>query len=291
MTPLTHDIGTPPLTPSQGETRAGRSKNEQIAALRRTVAQLERGAIDAAPAHLSLGLPEVHRHLPGPGLPLGALHEVLAATYGDRPAAFGFVAALAACALRAQGKAGGGPLVFIAPRRCFADFGAPYGHGLRALGINLGRVLLVETQNDQDALWAMEEALRPEAAACAVAGTIDGKLDLTESRRLNLTASSSGALLAVLRSHAATGSSAAATRWRVAAAASGRDRFGALSGPRWNVTLERCRNGRPGHWLLEWNHVADRFHLAQVVADRAPAARPGQATGPSAVQRGLRRVG
>ena len=36
------------------------------------------------------GLPEVDQHLPGSGLTGGALHEVIAASHGDRPAAFGF---------------------------------------------------------------------------------------------------------------------------------------------------------------------------------------------------------
>lgn len=280
MTLVPHIIGAPPVPPARTKTTGSGSKDARLAELRRTVARLERGPIGATLAHLSLGLPEIHRHLAGPGLALGALHEILAAAHGDRAAAFGFVAALGARALRVRR----GPFLLIAPRRCFAEFGTPYGLGLRSLGLDLDRVLLVETRNDQDALWAMEEALGPETAAAAIAGVIGGKLGLTESRRLNLAAAASGALLTLLRSHDATGTTAALTRWRVAAALAGRDRFGALSGPRWNVALERCRNGRAGHWLLEWDHVADRFRLAQVVADRAPAARPGQAAAQPAAQ-------
>ncbi|HKU96772.1 MAG TPA: ImuA protein, partial [Vineibacter sp.] len=61
------------------------------------------------------------------------------------------------------------------------------------------------------------------------------------------------------------------------AAAASRDRFGAFAHWRWQVALERCRNGRPGHWTLEWDHVAYRLRLAEVVADRAPAAGDRQA--------------
>ena len=108
-----------------------------------------------------------------------------------------------------------------------------------------------------------------------VAGAIAGNLDLTTSRRLNLAAAAHATPLVLLRTPIAAGTSAAATRWRIAAAPAARDRFGAFAGPRWRVALERCRNGRPGQWLIEWNHVAHRFRLVEGVADRAPAARAG----------------
>ena len=129
---------------------------------------------------------------------------------------------------------------------------------------------------DKDALWAMEEALRPEVAAAAVAGAVEGDLDLTMSCRLNLAAAGSGTPFILLRPPVTTGTSAAATRWRIAAAPAGRDRFGAFARCRWSVALERCRNGRPGHWLLEWDHVAHRFGLAEILADRAPSAGASQ---------------
>src|SRR5262249_62252919 len=129
--------------------------------------------------HLPSGLPEIDCLLPGSGLPCGTLHEVIAAVHGDKAAAFGFVVALTTCALAARP----GPVVLVAARRCFADFGAPYGHGLHRLGCDVGRLVLVETRLDQDALWAMEEALRPEVAAAAAAGAGGGGLDAAKGRR------------------------------------------------------------------------------------------------------------
>lgn len=247
-------------------------RTQPIAALRQTVARLESAFPDAAPVPLPFGVPEIDRHFPASGLTGGALHEVIATSHGDRPAAFGFALALTIRALAAcRGSA-----VLIAACRCFADFGEPYGHGLRRLGVDVGRLVLVETRLDKDALWAMEEALQPEVAAAAVAGAVEGDLDLTMSRRLNLAAAASGRPLILLRSPLTAGTSAAATRWRIAAAPAGRDRFGTFAFCRWNVALERCRNGRPGHWLLEWNHVAHRFDLAEILADRAPAAGAGR---------------
>jgi protein ImuA len=235
------------------------------------VADLECATLpDTARAGLSLGLPVIDRHFPGAGLACGALHEVVAATHGDRPAAFGFVVALMARALAARP----GPVILIAPRRCFADFGKPYGHGLRQLGLDVGRLVLIETRGDKDALWAMGEALRSKATA-AVAGALERDLDLTMSRRLSLAATASGTPLLLLEPSPAAGASAAATRWRVAAAPAARDRYGAFARCRWSVGLERCRNGRTGQWLFEWDHVAHRFRLAEVLADRAPVEGAG----------------
>jgi len=245
---------------------------QHLDALRQVVARLESGVPDAAPMSLPFVLPEIDRHLPGSGLACGALHEAIAASHGDRAAAFGFAVALM---IRAH-MVRNGSVMLIAARRCFADFGRPYGHGLRQMGLDISRLVLVETRLDKDALWAMEEALRSEVAAAAVVGAVDGYLDLTMSRRLNLAAAGSGAPLILLRPPVTIGTSAAATRWRIAAAPSARDRFGTFGFCRWNVTLERCRNGRPGNWLLEWNHVAHRFGLAEIMAGRAPFAIASQ---------------
>jgi protein ImuA len=242
----------------------------RIAALRRGLAKLER-AHRGAPAYLSLGVPEIHARLAGPGLACGMLNEIAAAAHGDRPAAFGFVIALLAGALGARR----GPAVFITSRRGLVDFGAPYGHGLSQLGLDVGRLLLVETQNDKDALWALEETLRSRTRPAMVAGAVAGRLDLTTSRRLNLAAAAHATPLALLRPPGSAGMSAAATRWRIASAPAARDRFGAFEHPRWRLALERCRNGRTGNWLVEWNHVAHRFRLVESVADRAPVERAG----------------
>jgi protein ImuA len=255
-----------------GGVQASGPKAHRIAVLRQAVAHLECASLpDTAAAGLSLGLPLVDRHFPGARLACGALHEVVAATHGDGPAVFGFVVALMTRALAARP----GPVILIAPRRCFEDFGKPYGHGLRRLGLDVGRLVLIETRSDKDALWAMGEALHSKAAA-AVVGALGRDLDLTMSRRLSLAAAASGAPLLLLRPSPATGATAAATRWRVAVAPAARGRYGALARCRWSVTLERCRNGCTGQWLFEWDHVAHRFRLAEVLADRVPAEGAGQ---------------
>jgi protein ImuA len=173
--------------------------------------------------------------------------------------------------------------VFVAARRALSEFGDPYGHGLAQMGLKVGRLILVEARTDKDALWAIEETLRSEARPAVVAGAVAGGLDLTSSRRLNLAAAPQRTPLMLLCGPKSAGTSAAATRWRIAAAPAARDRFGALAAPRWHVALERSRLGsrhgspmdRPGAWLIEWNHVAHRFRVVDGLADRPPAAGTG----------------
>jgi protein ImuA len=113
----------------------------------------------------------------------------------------------------------------------------------------------------------MEEALRSGAPA-AVVGVID-KLDLKTSQRLQLAATDAGLPLFLLRPAEILESSAAATRWRVGTAPATRDRFGLITRSRWQLMLERCRNGRAGEWMVEYDHVAHRFSLAAALADPA----------------------
>jgi protein ImuA len=104
-------------------------------------------------------------------------------------------------------------------------------------------------------------------------------VDLTAGRRLQLACEKQGATAFVLqrkpfggRSRRAPGSTAA-TRWRVASAPSEppAGEFG-LGAPRFAVTLERCRGGRTGAFLLEagaaysWES-ADGPHPLRLVAD------------------------
>jgi hypothetical protein len=167
---------------------------------------------------------------------------------------------------RKRGPGGGRePLFLVLPTYGLRDYGRPYGHGLNALGLDPGRLILAETAHRKDTLWAMEEAVRSRAPA-AVAGVID-QLDLKTSQRLHLAATDCGLPLFLLRPAEILEASAAATRWRVGPAPAARDRFGLITHARWHLTLERCRNGRAREWMVEYDHVAHRFSLAATLAD------------------------
>ena len=250
---------TPPTALSVMRNRAAVAEE-----LRRLLPRME-GFRAAKP--IPFGLSAIDRYLPQGGLAGGALHEVVpeeAAT----PAAFGFVVALLARLSRTS------PLILVIPAYGLRDYGRPHGHGLHALGLDPNRLILVETAHRKETLWAMEEALRSRAPA-AVAGVID-KLDLKTSQRLHLAATDCGLPLFLLRPAADLELSAAATRWRVGTAPAARDRFGLIVRSRWRLTLERCRNGRAGEWMVEYDHVAHRFSLATALADPARSRGAGE---------------
>lgn len=236
------------------------------------VRELRRLLPDAAEARagagaLPLGVPRIDSHLPLGGLTLGALHEIAPATEADRPAAFGFLAAL--LGRTASEK----PLLLILPAAAAHAAGRPSGHGLQRLGLDPARVILVDAADDKQSLWAIQEGLRAGALA-AVAGALD-RLDLKISQRLHHAAGEAGLPLLLLRPPRIADASAAATRWRIRAATAARDRFGLIDRWRWGLCLERSRNGRPGEWEVEFDHAAHRFSLASALADPALSRRAG----------------
>src|SRR5262249_22520916 len=108
-----------------------------------------------------------------------------------------------------------------------------------------------------------------------VTGVLERRPDLTASRRLNLAAAALATPLTLASSDKAGAASAAATCWRLSTLPASRDCFGSLSHPRWSLSLERCRHGRPGKWSVEWNHVTHSFSLVEIMADRPSAQGAG----------------
>ncbi len=227
------------------------------------------GFSQGLPQALPFGVPAIDSVLPDGGLPRGALHELVPESAAALPAAFGFMAAILTRLVGSHTH----PLFFVLPAYGRRDHGRLQGHGLNGLGLDPTRVILVETAHRKDMLWALAEALH-SGAPQAVAGMID-RLDLKTSQKLNLAASDAGLPLFLIRPAHSLESSAATTRWRIDVRPGARDRFGLLARPRWHLTLERCRNGRPGEWVVEYDHVAHRFSLAAALADPAFSRRPG----------------
>jgi protein ImuA len=210
----------------------------------------------------SFGLPALDRHLPHQGLSLASVHEIHAASVLDLPAALGFLTALLV-SLPQQG-----PIFIVTSAQSLASLGRLHGHGLQSLGLDPSRIMVVEARKETDAFWALEESLR-SGAASVVVGLIAQSFDLKKSQRLSLAAREARRPLLLLRPPNAAVASAAETRWRIAAAPCQREPSGALVSWRWQVTLERCRNGSTGEFVLEWFHASHRFDLAAALADPA----------------------
>jgi protein ImuA len=227
----------------------------------------------------AFGLNAVDSALPQGGLLCNALHEVVPAMEGalesTLAAVFGFVAALVTrlAAVTKRGKDNNAPLVFVMPAYGQRRYGRLSGQGLKSFGLDPASVILAETAHRKDTLWTMTEALR-SIAPQAVVGLID-TLDLKTSQKLHLAATDCGLPLFLIRPPRILEASAAATRWRIGTAEAARDRFGLYVRPRWHLRLERCRNGRPGEWVVEYDHVTHCFSLAAALANPSFSRRPG----------------
>jgi protein ImuA len=217
----------------------------------------------------------------GGGLACGALHELAPAAPIHLGATSGFAIALALLAARGRGE-----VLWIATDFAAGEGGGPYGPGLDLFGLPSARLLVLRVPRPVDVLWAMEEALRCRALACAVAELTGhgAEADLTATRRLALAARDGGGFGLFIRHRATAIPSAAATRWHIAAAPSEPDAYGGFGRARFDLTLSKNRRGPSGRWLIEWNHHECAFQTAIPVGvaaaafdrpDRAPLVRTG----------------
>ncbi len=250
---------------------ASSARDARLVALREEIGAIER----PAPARggrlvLSLGIGEVDSRLAAGGL-LPALHEAAAASPapGDDAAATLFLAALAALFSRARGGGKGQVLWALARRDLF-------GPGLAQAGLGPERLIYAECRNDAEVLAVVEEGVRHGGLA-AVIGEV-GRADMAATRRLQLAAEDKGTPALLLRRWRKAGAdplappSAAATRWRIAAAPAAPLAHEGVGRARWRVELARQRGGPPHSWLLEAPDAEARLALPARSGDRKIAA-------------------
>lgn len=229
----------------------------------------------------SFGSPEIDAHLVG-GLDPCGVHEIKPALpapgragAGARAAALTLALGLAVRRLQTLHPAAdpAPPVLLCATDAAIADIGRPYGPGLVSLGLDPGRLVLVEARRATDALAAVEEGLRSSAVALVLA-LLDA-VETTPARRLSLAAETGATPCLLLTAGSAPGAMSAVTRWRVAPAPAAPHPFdpAAPGNARHAVHLERCRLGAVRGSLppltLEWCHETHRFRVAALVAHRA----------------------
>lgn len=284
------------MTPAARKAAYIRTKGElmvrpdrDIEALRVRLRAMETDSHPVDDARFDLGFEEADRRLGG--LATHALHEVYAATTLDATAALGFALGLVrrAAADRA--------LVWGVQAMAGLETGHIHGPGLRELGLDPGRVVLVRVKETKDLLAAGEEAL-----ACGAVGAVlltawgEAKaLSLTATRRLSMAAAQGRATAILTRLAAQPQPGAAESRWRVKGALSRALEADAPGHPTFEVELLRHRLGaQPRTWIMEWNRERGVFQkggperLEQpTISDGvvSPVADGSAATGGGAVRR------
>ena len=229
----------------------------QAIARRRSLAGLRRRIADIEKLEFA-GLPGTDDLACGP-VPLmrGAVHEFRAGDYRDAPSVLGLVLALAGAASAKLLL----PIIWIGQTRDVFHEGVPYGCGLNFYGVDSALCIFVHARDAKNVLWAAEEAARHDAIVLIEFWKPHSVFDLTAMRRLQLSAEKSGARLFLLQDARVEGPSAARTRWRVGPAPSAEDPLDerGLGRPRWDVDLEKSRDGGRGRWVLEWDHANRRL--------------------------------
>ncbi|WP_026987054.1 ImuA family protein [Fodinicurvata fenggangensis] len=239
------------------------SGTSTIARLRAEIRHLEPGQ-RCSGAVLPFEVPALDAQLPGGGLALGALHEVLGGERGppDEAAATLFTAGIAA---RTRG-----PVLWCLRQ---PDLFAP---ALAQAGLAPERVIHVEAPDEAALLNCLEEGLR-HGGLGAVVGEVP-KLSMKASRRLQLAAEGRDTLaLALHRTPRPSGAagqgppSAATTRWRIAACPSVPLPVPGVGRARWRVELLRVRGGTGTELTLEACDATGRLDLPAGLADGSGA--------------------
>ncbi len=188
------------------------------------------------------------------------------------------VAALGYALSQTQGH--DGALLWVQDRMSSLELGRPFGRGIRRGFAITGPILHVGVRTAQDALWAMEEALRCTAVA-AVVGELWGlpkALNFTASKRLAMRSERSGTPLYLIRHGAARELSAARDRWCIRSLPSAPHPHDdkAPGAPRWALERFRSRAHQTGEWEGRYDRkthdlaLSARFGVGLLGAAPAP---------------------
>lgn len=248
---------------------------------RQKITPVLQGLVGERPFTCSTGQPRVRLGHPRAdaalfgGFKQNALHEVFAEAAGEKAMAAGFALALAA-RVETERKW----LLWVRQDFSALEAGELHGNGLLELGNDPARVLVVHAPDAAAALRAGYEGLICKGLA-AVIIEIWGEpkvLDLTASRKLTLMAEQHSVMAVLLRFGAEPKPSTAETRWlvRTATSASADENWGR---PEFDAALVRNRQGRTGHWVMEWD-CHERIFRESAAHSRAftsaPSDRPAE---------------
>lgn len=218
-------------------------KKEIIRQLKKKLLTMEGFSTGPDSQQPDFGLGQVNASFPGGVFPLGAVHEFVSPTEACSAAANGFISGLLSALLKKEGIC----MWVSAGRKLFPP-------ALKFFGVEPHRVIFIDVRREKDALWVMEQALKCNALA-AVVGELQN-ISFAESRRLQLAVAESRVTGFLHRHNLHTANPlASVSRWQISPIASQLpDGLPGVGFPRWEVELEKIRNGRPGIWQIEWRN-------------------------------------
>lgn len=234
------------------------TKEDIIAKLRRDIASWE-GFRPPEPGKAgTIGLGAIERSFPNAVFPTGVVHEFISSCPEDSSACGGFIMGVVSTII-----AQGGACIWVSyTRRIFPP-------ALKSFGIDPHRIVFADVPYEKDVLWVAEEALKCEGVTAVICETRN--LSFMESRRLQLAVEKSRATGFILRKDVKKVSTTACiARWQVSAVPSElRPGVPGVGFPRWQVELQKVRNGTPGSWTVEWKRKNFRMVLPEQATERS----------------------
>lgn len=229
------------------------NKNDIIEKLKKEILLMQGFSAVLDHGRLDIGLGPMEKAFPNHVFPTAAVHEFVSTHPAAAAATTGFMAGLISHLMKTEGTC-----LWVGTRRQL------FPPGLKAFGISPDRVIFIDLQRERDVLWAIEESLKCSAVTAVVAELKE--ISLTESRRLQLAVEKSRVTGFLHRCNPQKiNHIASVSRWEIRPIISHLEAgVPGVGYPRWNVELQKIRNGKPGSWQLEWS--AGRFSHLETAA-------------------------
>lgn len=217
-------------------------KKEIIESLREQILLMEglkNGRIEME--RTDLGLQEIAHAFPRGVFPTGAVHEFISPTAACAAAANGFISGLLSGLVQK-----GMFCLWVSTKRSL------YPLALEGYGVPPHQIIFVDVKRDKEVLWVMEQGLKCDALAAVVAEL--SEVSFAESQRLQLAVEKSRVTGFLHRRRPGRQRAlACVARWQIRPTASYvTEEMPGVGHPRWEVTLEKIRNGKPGRWCMGW---------------------------------------
>jgi protein ImuA len=187
------------------------------------------------------GIGPINDAFPNKRFPCAAVHEFCCYGNESATATGGFVAGILHVLMKS-----GGVSLWISPMRTV------FPPAFTLFNIDPAKIIFIQLPREKDRLWAMEEALKCDGLAAVIGEIRD--LDFNASRRLQLAVEQSKVTGFIMRKDPLRiSATACVTRWNITSINSGLPQeIPGIGYPRWNVALQKVRNGKPGNWQIEW---------------------------------------
>lgn len=183
------------------------------------------------------------QNFPGHRFPSGCMHECIIQGDQEYAATAAFVVALTSSFIQP-----GATIAWVSKNN------QVFAPALKPFGILPNNILFIKAANNKQLLWATEECLKTAGIQVLLADITD--YSFMHTRRFQLATEQSGVTGFLLNnSMRKPAANTCVSRWIIKSSASHQ----ALQLPGvgcigWQVQLEKMRNGKPGQWLLYWNH-------------------------------------